>query len=65
MKTPSRFVQKNHLENIILHDKDTRVQNRRILASALEYANFSLLSKIEPKNCIESSEDKHWIDAME
>jgi hypothetical protein len=42
-----------------------RVQTRRRLASAPEHANFSFLSKIEPKNFIEASEDKHWIDAME
>ena len=41
------------------------VQTRRRLASALEYENFSLLSKIEPTNFIKSSEYKHWIDAME
>jgi hypothetical protein len=41
------------------------VQTRRRLASAPEYANFSLLSKIEPKNFTEANEDKHWIDAME
>jgi hypothetical protein len=41
------------------------VQTRRRLASAPEHANFSFLSKIEPKNFTEASEDKHWIDAME
>jgi hypothetical protein len=41
------------------------VQTRRRLARALEHANFSLLSKIEPKTFSETNEDKHWIDAME
>jgi hypothetical protein len=41
------------------------VQTRRRLDSAPEYENFSLLSKIEPKNFTEASEDKHWIDVME
>jgi hypothetical protein len=56
-KTPSRFVQKHHPENQILGDIDTGVQTRRRL-------NFSLLSKIEPKNFAQASEDKHWVNAM-
>jgi hypothetical protein len=43
------------MENLILGDKDMRVHTRRRLASAPEHANFSFLSKIEPKNFTESS----------
>lgn len=35
------------------------------LASSLEYANLSLLSKIKPKNFAEASQDEGWIEAME
>ena len=56
-KTPSRVVQKRRPENQILGDIDTWVETRRIL-------DFSLLSKIEPKNFAQASEDKHWINAM-
>jgi hypothetical protein len=48
-----------------MFNKDTGFQTRRRLASSSEHANFSLLSKIEPKKFIETSEDKHWIDVME
>ena len=41
------------------------VQTRRKLASSLEYANLSLLSKIEPKNFGEESKDQGWIESME
>jgi hypothetical protein len=52
------------LENLILGDKDMGVQTRKRLASAPEYANFSLLSKIKPKNFIEANKDMHCIEAM-
>ena len=56
-KTPSIFVQKHHPENRILGDIDTGVQTRRRL-------NFSLLSKLNPKNFVQTNEDKHWVNAM-
>jgi len=41
------------------------VQTRKRLASAPEYANFSLLSKIKLKNFIEANKDMHCIEAMQ
>jgi hypothetical protein len=46
-QTPSRFVQKNHPENLILGDKNTETQTRRKLERTYEHVNLSLLSKIE------------------
>jgi hypothetical protein len=64
-QTPSRFVQKNHPENLILGDKNVKTQTRRKLASTYEQVNLSLLSKIEPECFAEASVDKHWVNAME
>jgi hypothetical protein len=41
-----------------------RVKTRRRLDSATKYANFSLLSKIEPTNFTKACEDEHWMDVM-
>ncbi|KAH9300271.1 hypothetical protein KI387_011854, partial [Taxus chinensis] len=64
-KTPSHFVKKNHAEIQIIGNLDDGVQTRRIIGSASELVNFSLLSKIELKNFAEASHDKNWIKAME
>jgi hypothetical protein len=42
-----------------------KVQTRRRLVNALEHANFSLLSKVEPNNFTKANEYKNWIDVME
>ena len=44
-KTPSRWVQKNHHENQIIGDKESRVKTRRKLLDEEQ----ALLSIIEPK----------------
>jgi hypothetical protein len=63
-KTPSRYVQKNHPEELILGENNKGVQTRRQLIRSPEHANLSLLSKIEPKNFEEASKDKNWVNAM-
>ena len=45
-KTPSRYVQKNHLEYQILEQKEASIQTRRIIAEASSY--LALLSSTEP-----------------
>jgi hypothetical protein len=64
-KTPSRYVQKNHPENLILGDKNAKTQTRRKLENSSEQMNLSLLSKVEPKCFAESRNDPHWVKAME
>ena len=46
--TPSRYVQKNHLEPWILGEKEVGVQTRRTLVGTSSY--LVLLSTIEPQN---------------
>jgi hypothetical protein len=62
--TPSRYVQKNHLENQILGNKEAYVQNRRKLIESSSSANFSLLSMIETQNFMQTIQDDHWVKSM-
>lgn len=64
-KTPLRYVQKFHPKYQTLGDKDSRVHTRRKLICTLRHANFALLSKIEPKNFVEASKGKHWINSID
>jgi len=64
-QTPSRFLKKNHPENLILSDKHVGTWTRRKLAIISEQMNISLLSKIEPRCFEETNNDQHWINAME
>ncbi|XP_059076871.1 uncharacterized protein LOC131876101 [Cryptomeria japonica] len=63
-KTPSKFVQKNHPESLVIGELDINIQTRRRLATTIKHAHFCLLSKIEPRNFDEASEDKYWVNAM-
>eukprot|EP00253_Pinus_taeda_P011464 PITA_11464 len=50
-KTPSRYVQKNHLESKILGQKEVGIQTRRTIAEASSY--LALLSSTEPQNAMD------------
>ena len=63
-KSPSRIVQKNHLENQIIGDKDKGVQTRRKLIKASEQSSIAFLYMMEPKNFEESNKDEDWIKPM-
>jgi hypothetical protein len=58
-QTQSSFVQENHLENLILGDKNVETSTRRKLESTSEHVNLSSLSKMGPKCFVEASIDKH------
>jgi len=55
-KTPSRYVQKNHLESQILGQKEASIQTRRTIAEASSY--LALLSSTEPQNVKEACKDE-------
>ena len=59
-KTPSRRVQKDHLETQIISDKDVGVRTRRQLL----FNEKAPLSVVEPKNFTESNKNDEWIKAM-
>lgn len=55
IKNPSMYVQKLHLENQILGDRELRVHTRRKITITPKNANLTLLSKMEPK-CFDKQE---------
>jgi hypothetical protein len=57
-KAPSKRVQKNHLDNLIIWDKDSGVEIRRKLRFDYEQA---ILSVIEPNCFAKSSKSEDWI----
>eukprot|EP00253_Pinus_taeda_P024365 PITA_24365 len=61
-KTPSRNVQKNHLETQILGEKEAGVQTRRTITKASSY--IALLSSTEPQNVNEACKYECWVKAM-
>ena len=61
-KTPSRYVQKNHLETQILGQKEAGVQTRKTISEASNY--LALLSSTEPRNVSEACKDECWVKAM-
>ena len=63
-KTPSRRVQTNHLESLILGNKNVGVETRRMLGGSLEQANISLLSIIETKTFAEANKDEGCLKVM-
>ena len=66
MKTPNRWVQKNHPPEQIIGDRSTGVETRRRKQMQTpEQVHLSLLSIVEPKDVEEAKRDKHWIKAME
>jgi regulator of extracellular matrix RemA (YlzA/DUF370 family) len=60
-RSPSKRVQKNHLESQIIVDKSVGVETRRRLAFDSEQA---MLSLIEPKSIKEVVKSKYWIKSM-
>ena len=59
-KTPSRRVQKDHLESQIMGDKNAGVKTRRKIPDVEQ----ALISIVEPKNFIEASKSDEWVKAM-
>eukprot|EP00253_Pinus_taeda_P003026 PITA_03026 len=62
-KTPSRYVQKNHLEAQILGEKEAGVQTRRTITGTSSY--LALLSSTESQNVNEACKDECWVKAMD
>eukprot|EP00253_Pinus_taeda_P020818 PITA_20818 len=62
-KTPSRYVQKNHLETKILWEKEAGVQIRRTITGTSSY--LGLLSSTEPQNVNEPFKYECWVKAMD
>jgi hypothetical protein len=61
IKTPSRIIQKNHPEELIIGDMNDGVQTRRQLLYQTELA---LLSHIEPSSIKEACKDENWVKSM-
>ena len=61
IKTPSRIIQRNHLEDLIIGNKSTGVQTRKQL---LYQTKIALLSHIEPGSIKEACKDENWVKAM-
>ena len=59
-KTPSRRIQKNHLETQIIDDKNVGVITRR----QLTFNEQALLSILEPNKFSEERKNDEWIKAM-
>jgi len=55
-KTPSRYVQNNHLESQILGQKEAGIQTRRTIVEASSY--LALLFSTEPQNVREACKDE-------
>ena len=62
-KTPSRYVQKNHLESKILGEDGSRVQTRRNITGTSSY--LALPSSIEPQSVNEAYKYECWVKAMD
>jgi hypothetical protein len=58
-RTPSRYVQKNHPEELILGENNKGFQTRRQFIRSPKHVIMSLISKIEPKNFEEASRHKN------
>lgn len=58
-------MQKNHLEEQIICNKNEGVQTRRRLARNNEQVNFCLMSEMEPKIYGEAKKSEKWMKAME
>jgi len=66
LKTPTRYVQKNHPAEQIIGDEGAGVETRsRKQLQSPEQWHVSLLSTIEPKNFDQASQDKSWTKEME
>ena len=66
LRTPNRWVQKNHPPKQIIGDKSVGIETkRRKQAHTPEQVHLSLLSIIEPSNFEESKRDEHRIKEME
>jgi regulator of extracellular matrix RemA (YlzA/DUF370 family) len=61
LKSPSKRVQKNHLESQITGDKNVGVETRRKLTFDSEHATLSM---IEPKSFKEATKIKDWTKTM-
>eukprot|EP00253_Pinus_taeda_P013836 PITA_13836 len=62
-KTPSRYVQKNHPESLILGQKEAGIQTRRSITETSSY--LALLSSTELQNVREACKDEFWVKSME
>ena len=66
MKTPNRWVQKNHPPEQIIGDRSTGVETkRRKEVHTPEQVYMSLPSMVQPKDVEESKRDKYWIKSIE
>ena len=54
-KTPSKRIQRNHLEDQIIGDINAGVETR-----SKRQEHISLISLFEPKNVEEEINDEHW-----
>ena len=59
-KTPSRRIQKDHLESHTMGDKNAGVKTRRQILDVEK----SLLSIVEPKKFTEANKSDEWVKAM-
>ena len=60
-RTPSRRIQRNNPETLIIGDKDARVQIR----GQLIFEEQALISLVDPKTFAEARKDDDWISAMD
>jgi hypothetical protein len=60
-RTPSRIIQKNNPEELIIGDMNDGVQTRRQMLYQTELALFS---HIEPTSIKEACKDENWVKAM-
>lgn len=58
-KTPSRYVHKNHLESLIIGDKESIIQTRRTYVRSS--SQIALLSIIEHQNVNEARKYQCWV----
>ena len=61
-KTPSKYIQKNHLETQIFRQNKAGLQTRRTISEAPSY--LALLSSTEPQNVSEACKYECWVKAM-
>ena len=64
-KTPSRYVQKHHLDDLIIGYKNGGVQTRkRKMEDPPKEVNFALLSQVEPSSFKEARAKIYWVKDM-
>ena len=66
LRTPNRWVQKNHPPKQIIGDNSTGMETkRRKHTPTPEHVHLSLISIVEPSSFEEAKMDKDWIKEME